>query len=143
MDILELLLGDESKAGFSITFWLTAVDSQTKQQDDLRSELGNLRAGDVVVVRNVALSAFKGCVYGQSLSRKFARNCTSVNVISAEDVRVHGSVAMRGKFGRVQRWADDFVGRRSGPTVMGKAVAGGGGRRVGEEVLPPDTPETT
>ncbi|KAK0942554.1 hypothetical protein LTR29_005975 [Friedmanniomyces endolithicus] len=146
MDILELLLGDDSKAGFSITFWLTPVDSQTKQhhhqQDDLRSELGNLRAGDVVVVRNVALSAFKGCVYGQSLSRKFARNSTSVIVISAEDVRLHGSVAMRGKFGRVQRWADDFVGRRSGPTVMGKAVAGRD-RRFGEEMLPPDTPDVT
>ncbi|KAK1073573.1 hypothetical protein LTR12_017632 [Friedmanniomyces endolithicus] len=145
MDILELLLGDESKAGFSITFWLTPVDSQTKQrqqQDDLRTELGKLRAGDVVVVRNVALSAFKGCVYGQSLSRRFARNSTSVTVMSAEDVRVHGSVAMRGKFQRVRRWADDFVGRRSGPTVMGKAGVGGG-RRVGEEVLPPDTPDVT
>ncbi|KAK0882979.1 hypothetical protein LTR87_003205 [Friedmanniomyces endolithicus] len=146
MDNLELLLGDESKAGFSITFWLTPVDSQTKQhhhqQDDLRSELGKLRAGDVVVVRNVALSAFKGCVYGQSLSRRFARNSTSVTVVSAEDVGVHGSVAMRGKFERVRRWADDFVGRRSGPTVMGKAVAGRD-RRFGEEVLPPDTPETT
>ncbi|KAK0250324.1 hypothetical protein B0A54_15080 [Friedmanniomyces endolithicus] len=142
MDILELLLGDESKAGFSITFWLSPIDSQTKhhhhQQDDLRPELGNLRAGDVVLVRNVALSAFKGCVYGQSLSRKFARSCTSVTVVSAEDVRVHGSVAMRGKFGRVRRWADDFVGRRSAPTVRSKAVAGS----VGDETLPPDTPET-
>ncbi|KAK0268789.1 hypothetical protein LTR35_009334 [Friedmanniomyces endolithicus] len=147
MDILELLLGDESRAGFSITFWLTPVDSQSKpqkqnQQDDLRTELGNLRAGDVVLVRNVALSAFKGCVYGQSLSRKFARNCTSVSVVSAEDVRVHGSVAVRGKFQRVQRWADDFVGRRSGPTVTGKAVAGRD-RRFGEEMLPPDTPDVT
>ncbi|KAK0270947.1 hypothetical protein LTS16_008875 [Friedmanniomyces endolithicus] len=142
MDILELLLGDESKAGFSITFWLSPIDSQAKhhhhQQDDLRPELGNLRAGDVVLVRNVALSAFKGCVYGQSLSRKFARSCTSVTVVSAEDVRVHGSVAMRGKFGRVRRWADDFVGRRSAPTVRSKAVAGS----VGDETLPPDTPET-
>ncbi|KAK0365019.1 hypothetical protein LTR91_021137 [Friedmanniomyces endolithicus] len=149
MDILELLLGDESKAGFSITFWLTPVESQTKphnqnQQDDLRTELGKLRAGDVVVVQNVALSAFKGCVYGQSLSRRFARNSTSVTVMSAEDVRVHGSVAMKGKFERVQRWADDFVGRKwTGPVVVGKVVAGVGGRRVGEETLPPDTPETT
>ncbi|TKA65255.1 hypothetical protein B0A55_11385 [Friedmanniomyces simplex] len=145
MEILELLLGDETRAGFGVTFWLAPVDSQqAKQQqqhhqrDDIRSALQQLRAGDVVVAQNVALSTFNGCVYGQSLSRKFARNSTTITALTGEEVvvAVQGFMGMKGKFERVQKWADDFVGRTRRPGV---GVRGVGTGRGGVEELPPDT----
>ncbi|TKA67026.1 hypothetical protein B0A55_12121 [Friedmanniomyces simplex] len=145
MEILEILLGDETRAGFGVTFWLTPGESQKEakqhhqhhQRDDIRSSLQQLRAGDVLVAQNVALSAFNGCVYGQSLSRKFARNSTTITVLTGEVVvAVQGPMGMKGKFERVQKWADDFVGRTRRPGV---AVRGVGTGRGGVEELPPDT----
>lgn len=142
MEIQDLLLGDETRAGFSVSFWLPPSDSQqsrinNREGDDLRNSLQSLRSGDVVLVRNVALSVWRSAVYGQSLGRRWARNSTSVHMI--ED----GAGAMErtlpfggmGKLARVRDWRDDFVGRR--PTRQrgnkGKAVAASDGD------LPPDT----
>ncbi|KAK4891674.1 hypothetical protein LTR27_009682 [Elasticomyces elasticus] len=141
MDLQELLIGDETRAGFSVTFWLTPSDSQTKQQrdqrDDLRSHLSELRVGDIILLQNVALSAFKGVVYGQSLSRKFARNSTIVTVV--EDGDGFGlPMGVKAKFERVRKWGDDFVGRtRRVASTMPSAV--GFGRDGGGEWLPDDT----
>ena len=137
MEIHELLLGDETRAGFSITFWLAPADSQAAHRDDeLRASLRRLRAGDVVVWQNVALSAFKGCVYGQSLSRRFARNSTSMSVVDAGQAQGL-PVGVRGKYKRVRGWADEFVGR----TKQVAATASGVGGRM--EELPPDTQSPT
>ncbi|KAK5677139.1 hypothetical protein LTS10_010328 [Elasticomyces elasticus] len=146
MDLQELLLGDETRAGFSVTFWLTPTDSQTRQQrdrrDDMRSQLSELRSGDIVLVRNVALSAFKGVVYGQSLSRRFARNSTVVTVVEGREVGGGDGfglpMGVKGKFERVRKWGDDFVGRtrRPGSTMPSSVGLGLGG--FGEQ-LPPDT----
>ncbi|KAK3620938.1 hypothetical protein LTR56_023074 [Elasticomyces elasticus] len=147
MDLQELLLGDETRAGFSVTFWHTPTDSQTRQQrdqrDDMRAQLSELRSGDIVLMQNVALSAFKGVVYGQSLSRRFARNSTIVTVVDAGEVGQAGDgfglpMGIRGKFGRVRKWGDDFVGR-TGRTGVGVKRAVGVGRGGDGEVLPPDT----
>ncbi|KAK5739677.1 hypothetical protein LTR17_005161 [Elasticomyces elasticus] len=141
MDLQELLLGDETRAGFSVTFWLTPTDSQTRQQrdqrDDMRSQLSELRSGDIVLVRNVALSAFKGVVYGQSLSRRFARNSTVVTVVEAGE-GLGLPMGVKGKFERVRKWGDDFVGRTrrvasTMPSAVGLGLGGFG------EQLPPDT----
>jgi hypothetical protein len=128
MDIIDLTVGDETRAGFSISFWLVPVESQRKPIDDLRDVLSKLRTGDVVVVNNVALSAFKGCVYGQSLSRRFARNSTSISLIGD----VLGAGPSRPKVERVQEWTMDFVGvatRRSAKKEESRHV----------DALPPDT----
>lgn len=134
MDIAEVIVGDDTRAGFSISFWLVPADSQQKPTDDLRETLRLLRAGVVVVLQNVALSAFKGCVYGQSLSRKFAKNSTSITVMLGAD----GLPApVKAKFDRVSTWRDHFVGKT---TILAKS--GGQGPRhkgLGPGALPPDT----
>ncbi|KAI7156393.1 hypothetical protein KC349_g6313 [Hortaea werneckii] len=88
-DLIEILLGDETRAGFSATFWFLPESESTRRphhhpparsrgggvnpQDAIeeskhrRQNLLSLRAGDVVLIRNLALSVFKGGVYGQSL----------------------------------------------------------------------------
>lgn len=77
-EIVELIVGDETKAGFNITFWLSSCgyhndhgdDSSSRKQqkqDIYRDALEKLRRQDVVLLRNVALSAFRKTVHGTSL----------------------------------------------------------------------------
>ncbi|KAM0331553.1 hypothetical protein ACHAQA_003231 [Verticillium albo-atrum] len=63
MLLLELLLADDTRAGFAVTFWL-ADDAE-----GAASPLRGLRRQDVVLLRDVALNVFRGKVYGQSLRR--------------------------------------------------------------------------
>jgi hypothetical protein len=142
MEIQDLLIGDETRAGFSVSFWLPPADSQqsrikSHESDDLRNSLQSLRPGDVVLVRNVALSVWRNAVYGQSLGRRWARNCTSIHRI--EDGAGATARALpfggMGKLAKVRDWRDDFVGRR--PTKQrgnkGKGIV------TNDEDLPPDT----
>lgn len=140
MEILDLLVGDETRAGFSVSFWLPPADSQgsraaKSESDDLRATLQSARAGDVVLLRNVALSVWRKAVYGQSLGRRWARNCTRIEKI--EDGAVHkGNVlpfGFVGKLARVRGWRDEFVGRRAARKVAKS------GKRKFEDELPPDT----
>lgn len=62
--LVEVLIGDETKSGFSVTFWLSAAE-----YDSHSGPLAGLRAQDVVLMRNVALNVFRGMVYGGSLPR--------------------------------------------------------------------------
>ena len=128
MDIIDLTVGDETRAGFSISFWLVPVESQRKPFDDLRNVLSKLRTGDAILVNNVALSAFKGCVYGQSLSRRFARNSTSISLIG----HGQGAGASRPKVERVQEWTMDFVG-----VVTRRTATKNESTHI--DTLPPDT----
>ncbi|RMY01832.1 hypothetical protein D0867_11252 [Hortaea werneckii] len=91
-DLIEILLGDETRAGFSATFWFlpesesdrhlpiterrggaggSSVRDANEEAKHRRQNLLSLRAGDVVLIRNLALSVFKGGVYGQSLRGGF------------------------------------------------------------------------
>jgi hypothetical protein len=140
MEILDLLVGDETRAGFSVSFWLPPADSQgsragKSENEDLRATLQSARAGDVVLIQNVALSVWRKAVYGQSLGRRWARNCTRIERI--EDGAVHkGNVlpfGFVGKLARVRGWRDEFVGRRAA------RKASRSGKRKFEEELPPDS----
>ena len=77
--VLEMLVGDETSAGFGVTFWVDVaqVESQglaqggeaVEARDELKESLQGLRKGDVVLLRNVALSDFQKVVRGNSLGR--------------------------------------------------------------------------
>jgi len=142
MEIQDLLLGDETRAGFSVSFWLPPVDSQQSrfnnhESDDLRHSLQSLRPGDVVLVRNVALSVWRNAVYGQSLGRRWIRNCTSVHRIEDSAGATERTLPFggMGKLAKVRDWRDDFVGRRPAKQrgIKGKGIAASDGD------LPPDT----
>ena len=57
-EVVELLVGDETKSGFAITFWLST---------NYRAALALLRRQDVIFLRGVALSCFRKTVHGNSL----------------------------------------------------------------------------
>lgn len=67
--LVEVLVGDETKSGFSITFWLAENDDN----DDVAGVLAGLRSQDVVLMQNVALNVFRKRVYGGSLRRGMTR----------------------------------------------------------------------
>ncbi|RFU78301.1 hypothetical protein TARUN_3923 [Trichoderma arundinaceum] len=66
LSLVEVLVGDETKSGFAVTFWLSSDQAAT-------SQVGKLRRQDVVLMENVALHVFRGKVYGQSLRKNMTR----------------------------------------------------------------------
>ncbi|KAF4345695.1 hypothetical protein FBEOM_353 [Fusarium beomiforme] len=62
LSLVEILLGDDTKTGFAVTFWLA-------EENAAAAEISALRRQDVVLMQNVALHVFKDKVYGQSLRR--------------------------------------------------------------------------
>ncbi|KFY11590.1 hypothetical protein V491_07146 [Pseudogymnoascus sp. VKM F-3775] len=150
LEIVELLVGDETRSGFGINCWLpmSAVLRPTGGHPDLRTSLGGLRPQDIILVRNAALSSFRGKVYGQSLRR----DVTKVDLLfrnridredeggcySARDLNntvsndTHPQVR---KTIRVREWVLRFVGHGAGTmrrTDEGRV-------EVVDERLPPDT----
>lgn len=145
MEIVELTVGDETRAGFRISFWLHPTTTNDSNGDgrlpeydsNLRRTLQHLRPGNVVLLRNVALSAWKGVVYGQSLNARFRGSRTSVTVLGDDEESCDFSPSIVAKLKRVRGWVRDFVGE------PGKRSSFEGGgvvlKRRREEELPPDT----
>ncbi|KAK4127223.1 hypothetical protein N657DRAFT_631089 [Parathielavia appendiculata] len=113
--LVEILVGDETKAGFAITYWLPydTVDE---------SPLAGLRPRDIVLVQDVALNVFTNKVYGSSLRK----NLTKVHLLyrmkldsrdvggyySTSDLSYPGLAHPQlEKTRRVQDWVLNFVGR--------------------------------
>ncbi|OHE94271.1 hypothetical protein CORC01_10431 [Colletotrichum orchidophilum] len=81
--LVEVLIGDETRAGFGVTFWLPAnPDHPAKSTDQTGgvaaaagapTQPSHLRRQDVVLLQNVALHVFRGKVYGQSLRKGLTR----------------------------------------------------------------------
>lgn len=65
--LIEVLVGDDTRAGFAITFWLPS--SSDAELDETTKALTTFRPGDVVLLQNVALNVFTNKVYGSSLRR--------------------------------------------------------------------------
>lgn len=135
--LVEVLVGDDTRAGFAVTFWLGSG----------ASPLAGLRAGDVVLMRNVALNAFQGRVYGSSLRRGMTRvdllyrwggeEGEGEGYYGAGDLkRGEGGHAQSEKTRRVRDWVVGFVGTGGG--------GGGGGKGKGKRGwdIMPDVDET-
>lgn len=160
VEIVEMLVGDDHKSGFGINFWLPPP----RQKSALREALQDLRPQDIILVRNMALSSFKGKVYGQSLRREMTKidllyrnridrtdraGFYSIKDLggsgrATEESQIHPQVL---KTRRVREWVLRFVG--GGPAVVRAADAGREVRRgakrtremaeLGVGEMPPDT----
>jgi hypothetical protein len=157
-DLVEVLVGDETKTGFCITMWLPremrvnwkdgAMAMPEGSRSQLRRSLKVTRPRDVILLQNVALSSFKGKVHGQSLRR----DVTKIDLLFRRKIDetdfggIYSAQALRNatdsdkqalKVKRVKDWMLNFVGdsaeeRRSSE----RSRSGGRGRR---RLLPPDT----
>jgi hypothetical protein len=141
VELIEVLVGDETKSGFGVNFWLSSSQSVA---GDMRTVLGGLRPQDVVLMRNVALSSFKAKVYGQSLRKEMTKvHLLYRNRVDRSDIRgyyrasdlVQGSQQLHPQLEKtikVREWVMKFVGVGAGQK-KGEAL------EAVKEVLPPDT----
>ena len=158
LELVEMVVGDETKAGFTINIWLPAAHEAITSQprtNDLWTELSALRPQDVVLAKNVALNSFRGRVYGQSLRR----GVTSLNLlyrIPVDATDLKGAFTFRNlqatsddntkvtKLARVRYWVMSFVG--TGTRLPGderrqfKQAQPHAGKKANLQCLPVDTP---
>ncbi|PNS16557.1 hypothetical protein CAC42_57 [Sphaceloma murrayae] len=132
MEVLEITVADETKAGFSITVWLSPIPSPAAKakvtaHSALRETVAALRSGDVVCVSRLALAAYNGQVYGQTLNRRASGIITSFSKVDTD--RAIGqdmSSDLKLKIEKVAAWVDRFVGMKTmGATRKRKTQANG------------------
>lgn len=146
LDIVELIVGDETRSGFGVNFWLRpemAPAAKNQETDRLRRSLATLRLGDIILVRTVGLSCFRDRVYGQSM-----RGGTQIELLHRRPVDAtdaggfYQSIPPRGlhddlplqKVRKVREWILGFVG------ATDRAGGGMAGMPAHGPPLPPDTP---
>ncbi|GIZ45271.1 hypothetical protein CKM354_000844600 [Cercospora kikuchii] len=144
MDIVEVLVGDETRAGFNISFWLPPADSQRsnapsrfEERFSLKAILDEMRIGDLLLISNIALGTFRSNVYGQSLSKRITRNNTSILKLSKDIVGL--SAPSMAKLARVRDWSSNFVGNKTGTKRVASPDSTQFGHRKRNSLLPPDT----
>ncbi|OJJ02748.1 hypothetical protein ASPVEDRAFT_84227 [Aspergillus versicolor CBS 583.65] len=149
LELVEVVVGDETKSGFGVTFWLPPSDDKadTRECGDvagehLRKSLMLLRPRDIVLLRTVGLSCFRDRVHGQSLRRGF----TKIDLLHRQQVDATdtgGIYKLRDilnhavkhddlplvKVRKVHEWIRRFV----------PDLAGGGRKTRRAETLPPDS----
>lgn len=159
MGLVEMLVGDDRKAGFGINLWVSS-DPNNSKSSLLETDLSHLRPQDIILARNVALGSFRGKVYGHSLQRDMTTlDLLYRNTIDASDTP--GAFGMReledcdgnndedliggqlAKLRRVRRWVMEFVGGGIGAQqARGLGMSKGPGllsRRPQLQALPADT----
>jgi hypothetical protein len=153
MDIIELTVGDETKAGFTISSWHRARDPHQRHQvvDQLRTMLSSLRSQDVVLIERVALSSFRNAVFGQSLNRRATKNTTAFTILhKAHTLRSDGSQqtsfsrAVENKLERVCDWVSSFIGPSAKRKAQSEPLPQAGSKKKArnaliEEFLPADS----
>lgn len=162
VDLVEATVGDEGRAGLPIAFWCVPTESRQgagRGGEDiaLRVMLAQLRVGDVVLLRQVALRSWRGVVQGQSLggargprtaARLLWRNGERRLDTGDPAAAVYDSEDLDDEYGEggrlwertreVRRWAKRFVN----PSRYGREPAVGKpkNRRIHErDRLPDDT----
>lgn len=155
LDIVEMVVGDETRSGFSVTFWVLPESGHTNNNNNnggLGRSLAGLRPRDIVLLRMVGLSSFRERVYGQSLRK----GVTQIDLLHRQRVDTTDAGGIYGlrrlldtsrdeedpmivKARRVREWIQRFV--LAAPEPAGGDEAGGMHRMKRGQTLPPDTPE--
>jgi hypothetical protein len=158
MDLWEIAVGDDTHSNFKVTFWLRPPRESNNEQNhtnvQLLQILERLRVGDIILLRNIALTSFRDTVYGQSLNTAITRARTSVDVLMKSGGVSAGQVSglpapVVEMFMRTKRWArahvagdtDNTRKRKDGPSKEYISTKRSFGSSAREEALPPDTME--
>lgn len=152
MQLREIIVADDTKGGFKVSFW-QKPSAGSEPQNALRQTLQRIKAGDILLLRNIALNTFRDNVYGQSLNLSIARVQTSVQVLmSGTGVSSRQLGALPAPvvtaFMRVKKWANVHVAsdvhrKRKDESQISNRSTKRSFRSVGnyDEELPPDTME--
>lgn len=159
MDLWEITVGDDTRSSFKVTFWSRPPRESNTEQDHthvrLLQILEHLQVGDIVLLRNIALTSFRDIVHGQSLNTAITRAKTSVDVLVKSSgmsvVKIGGLPgSVVEKLTRVKRWArshvvgdaDKLRKREGDPSRPNRAAKRSLGSSARDEDLPPDTMES-
>ncbi|KAF5230662.1 hypothetical protein FAUST_9692 [Fusarium austroamericanum] len=113
LSLVEILLGDETKTGFAVTFWLEEANAAA-------AEISALRRQDVVLMQNVGLHVFQNKVHGQSLRRGMTKvsllwRRDGAGLYSTKDLSKRGQMHPQlRKAKKVKDWVLRFVGAAAG-----------------------------
>ncbi|KAI9040949.1 uncharacterized protein KD926_007489 [Aspergillus affinis] len=164
LDLIEVVVGDNTRSGFGVTFWLPRTNRGGDEESELGRSLASLRPRDIVLLRTVGLSTFRERVYGQSLKNGVTRvellHRQRVDVTDAGGVysgRKLRDVQQKrpkepedlplAKVSNVRQWIRHFVdpapeaagGGTRGPKQRGSMEIPA--KNPHPTILPPDTPE--
>lgn len=155
VELVELLVGDETRAGFGVTVWLPQREAAPQSMQggaDMRKILDTLRPRDIVLLRGIALSSFLGKVHGQS-----QRSATKIELLHRKKVdegdengiydtktlisAAESSDRQLLKVKKVRDWVIHFVGEwRPEPGGLQREEVGGrSSSKAQKQRLPPDT----
>lgn len=159
MQIYEITVADDTKAGFKISFWFRPpklhARAQDRGQENLRETLERSKVGDILLLRNVVLNVFRDDVYGQSLNPTITRLRTDIEVLkrgaglTAANLNALPAAIVE-MFVKVKKWANIHVAVESANTRKRRRGLKKKERRSkmhlsfnrDNETLPPDTMET-
>ncbi|EED24340.1 conserved hypothetical protein [Talaromyces stipitatus ATCC 10500] len=131
LDILELIVGDETRTGFGVTFWLPVPEDHhlcgrqgNGSATEFREKILSIRLRDILLMRNVGLGSFQELVYGQSLRRSMTKvDLLHRQQIDSQDVRgAYSTIAIDTttredkllcKVRNVRDWLMNFVGTKA------------------------------
>jgi hypothetical protein len=113
MSLREFTVADDTRSSFKISFWNRPA-GRAESQSILTQTLDRVRAGDILLLRNIALNAFRDDVYGQSLNPSITRVRTSVGILMSSTGMSNRQLsalpaAALATFMRVKRWASAHV----------------------------------
>ncbi|KAF2025837.1 hypothetical protein EK21DRAFT_75422 [Setomelanomma holmii] len=86
MDLYEITVADDTSPAFKISIWLRPPrdfsNDQANVQQVLLQRLKHMRVGDILLMRNIALTSFRDTVYGQSLNPQISRARTTIDILT-------------------------------------------------------------
>jgi hypothetical protein len=159
MNLWEVSLADDTRSNFKVTFWVRppqeSNNERTHAQNLLLQTLQSIKVGDILLLRNIALTSFRDTVFGQSLNPGITRARTGVDVL----MRSSGiSVGQLGglpapvveAFMRVKRWAKAHIAsniaglrkRKGSISKQDEYVKRAFGNQDLDNSMPPDTMES-
>jgi hypothetical protein len=158
LDLVEIVVGDDTRSGFGVTFWLPSRDQkvakgQHGEGHELGKQLETLRPRDIVLLRMVGLSSFRERVYGQSLRKGITKvdllhrrrvdvtdagGMYSARSLMNQDTAAKNDELPLVKVRKVREWIKRFVDTATD-------AAGGDATKPTKRgpTLPPDTQEDT
>ncbi|KAF2754776.1 hypothetical protein EJ05DRAFT_540841 [Pseudovirgaria hyperparasitica] len=121
--LIDLLVADQSRAGFKCTFWLPPstslssplmeIEAHMSPIDIPLTSISSLRRGCIVLIRCIALASYDGSVYAQSLNPYLTKMKTSIDLLVDADGRDRVEVidpVWRSRIGETREWVKTYVG---------------------------------
>ncbi|USP81774.1 uncharacterized protein yc1106_09048 [Curvularia clavata] len=159
MDLWEIIIADDSLSGFKVAFWMhpsqNSNSERIRAQSAILQTLQDIKVGDIILLRNIALTSFRDTVFGQSLNPAIARARTDIQVLMKSNgiSGVHSAklpASVDEAFSRVKKWARMHIASdNAGPRKRKGSVMKQDGsvkrtieNRDLDDSMPPDTMES-